>query len=312
MASQKEIEQHYDTLGTIHALRLEKEHGGFPDYTCAFFNGNFSKSLKQAQLDKHSWIFKGLGLGQDLSGKKILDIGSGWGPILNAVRERGGKAVGLTLSPGQVAHCKSYGLDARLKNYKNLKKTDLPHLDGIISIGAFEHFCSVEEYLAGNQEKIYQEFFKICAQRLPKGGRLYLQTMIWGKNVPKYEDISLTADPKSPEAILARLEYFYPGSWLPANMEQIKKCASKYFKFVSHNNGRKDYIETLKRWGAATKNIWKLENLPRTIKVLVPLIYQYVTSHNSRMQWEAIKHGDQTQCFVQEIMTHERMFFEKK
>jgi cyclopropane-fatty-acyl-phospholipid synthase len=311
MASQSEIESHYDTLGTIHALRLEEEHGGFPDYTCAYFNGDFSLSLKEAQEAKHSWIFKGLKLGQDLKGKKVLDIGCGWGPILNAARIRGGKAVGLTLSPGQVAHCKAHGLDARLKNYKELKPTDLPKFDGIISIGAFEHFCSVEEHLAGKQEEIYEEFFKICAKRLPKGGRLYLQTMIWGKHVPDYHKASLKANPHSEAAILARLEYFYPGSWLPADLAQIKRCAKKYFKLTSHNNGRLDYIETLKRWGAASKNLWKPKNWLRTAKVLIPLIWQYLTSHEARMQWEAIKYGDQTTCFKRQIMSHERMFFER-
>jgi cyclopropane-fatty-acyl-phospholipid synthase len=312
MASQQEIEQHYDTLGSIHALRLEKEHDGFPDYTCAFFDGDFSKTLKQAQEDKHAWIFDGLGLGQNLKNKKVLDIGCGWGPILHAARIRGGKSVGLTLSPGQVRHSRKRGFDSRLKNYKDLKKGDLPHFDGIISIGAFEHFCSVEEYLAGKQMEIYEDFFRICAERLPKGGRLYLQTMIWGKKVPDYDSVSLTAPADSPEAILARLEYFYPGSWLPENMEQIKKAASKYFKFISNNNGRLDYIETLKRWGASTSNLWKPENLIRTMSILIPLAYQYLTSKASRMQWEAIKHGDQTQSFVKEIMSHERMFFEKK
>lgn len=312
MASQREIEDHYDTLGTIHALRLERVHGGYPDYTCAFFDGDFSKSLRQAQNDKHEWIFDGLKLGQDLTGKKVLDIGCGWGPIIQAARIRNGKGIGLTLSPGQVEHCRKRGLDVRLKNYKELRPKELASFDGIISIGAFEHFCSVEEHLAGKQEEIYEEFFKICAERLPKGGRLYLQTMIWGKKVPDYHKASLDADPHSEEAILARLEYFYPGSWLPANLKQIEKCAKKYFKLVSHNNGRLDYIETLCRWGLSTKNLWRIENWPRTFMCLVPLVFQYLTSHAARVQWESLKYHDQGQCFRREIMSHERMFFEKK
>ena len=98
MATRTEIEKHYDTVGALHELRMESVQGDYPDYTCALYDGDFSKTYSQAQKDKHAWIFNGLGLGQNLSGKRVLDIGCGWGPILNAVRERRGEAIGLTLS----------------------------------------------------------------------------------------------------------------------------------------------------------------------------------------------------------------------
>ena len=68
MATRAEIEQHYDTLGAMHALRMEEVQGEFPDYTCAFFDGDYSKPFVQAQSDKHAWIFDGLGLGPALGG----------------------------------------------------------------------------------------------------------------------------------------------------------------------------------------------------------------------------------------------------
>ena len=111
MATRKEIEQHYDTMGAMHALRMADVQGDYPDYSCAFFDGDFTKTYAQAQRDKHAWILDGLGLGQNLSGKRVLDVGCGWGPMLNAVRERGGEAVGLTLSSGQAEHCRKHGLE---------------------------------------------------------------------------------------------------------------------------------------------------------------------------------------------------------
>ena len=312
MATRTEIEQHYDTVGALHALRLEEEQGGFPDYTCALFDGDFSKSLDQGQEDKHTWIFNGLGLGRDLSGKCVLDIGCGWGPTLNAARKRGGKGIGLTLSPGQVAYCTARGLDARLKDYKDLKDDELTEFDGIISIGAFEHFCSIEELLEGKQEDIYRKFFSICAHRLPMGGRLYLQTMTWGIEVPDPRRFSLDAPANSPEAILARLTYLYPGSWLPSGLEQIVDCAKDTFSFISNKNGRLDYLETLKRWSDSTRNLWKPQVLPRTLWHAVPLAFHILTNRNSWIQWQSIKRGDQTSCFAREIMSHQRIFFEKK
>ncbi len=310
MATGTQIQEHYDLIGPLHALRMEDIHE-CPDYTCAFFDGK-QKSYAAAQADKHEWIFNGLGLGQNLTNKRVYDIGCGWGPMLNAVRVRNGKAVGFTLSPGQVEYCEQRGLDARLRDYKSLNNGELGLFDGIVSLGAFEHFCSPKELLAGNQEKIYQDFFEKCAAHLLPGGRLFLQTMTWGKQVPDYRKLSLNAPPDSMEAILARMEHLYPGSWPPNGLQQLIDCASKHFDFISSNNGRLDYLETLKAWDKATSNIWKLHNLGRTVRHGVPIIYNYLTNPSTRIQMESISRGDQYACFEREIMSHERIFFVKK
>ena len=312
MAGQKDIEGHYDTVGTLHALRLLDEHGGFPDYTCALFDGDRSKSLKQAQLDKHTWIFDGLGLSQDLTGKRILDIGCGWGPILNAVRERGGEAIGLTLSPGQVAHCMSHGLDARLLNYKDIAVGQLGQFDGIVSIGAIEHFCGIDEQLAGHQDDVYRRFFEICASLLKPGGRLYLQTMTWNDDPPDYRKLSLSAPRDSREAILKRLEQLYPNSWPPNGLRQMQDTSAPYFDFISSKNGRKDYLITLEHWDDATKNLLRLDVLPRALKAGVPLLCRALVDKDAWTQLQSIRRGDQYNCFDRGIMSHERMFFSLK
>lgn len=312
MASQAQIERHYDTLGALHALRMEDVQGNYPDYTCAFFDGDYSISYTEAQKRKHAWIFEGLGLGSDLKGKSILDIGCGWGPMLNAARIRGGTGTGLTLSPGQVVQCTRNGLDVRLRDYKTLSKGELGVFDGVVSLGAFEHFCSVDEMLAGKQTQVYEEFFRICAEHLPESGSLFLQTMTWGKTVPDYRKLSLTAPSDSPEAILARMEYLYPGSWLPNGLEQIVDCARKYFDFVSHNNGRLDYLQTLAGWDEATPNLWKIRTLPRTVRRAVPIALKILTQQHARIQFKSVRLGDQNTCFRREIMSHERIFFKKK
>lgn len=314
MANREEIEAHYDTLGAMHALRMQdvEGQGQHPDYTCAFFDGDFTKSYAQAQADKHAWIFDGLNLGKNLSGKRILDIGCGWGPMLNAARERGGEAVGLTLSPGQVAQCQKNGLDVHLKDYKDLGRTEMGIFDGIVSLGAFEHFCSVEEMRTGKQERVYRDFFRICAEHLPNGGKLYLQTMTWGKKVPDYHRFSLNAPVNSPEAILARMEYLYPGSWLPNGLKQLIDCASEHFEFVSHNNGRRDYLQTLKDWSDTTPNLLRPKTLPRTLRHAIPLAWNVLTNRNAWIQFQSVRRQDQRECFAREIMSHERIFFVKK
>ena len=312
MATQAQIEEHYDIVGPLHALRMRDIQGEFPDYTCAFFDGDSSKTYAQAQEDKHTWIFDNLGLGQNLIGKKILDIGCGWGPLGNAVRKRGGSAVGLTLSSGQMKYCNARGLDVRLRDYKDIQSGELTGFHGVAAVGSAEAYCSPNEMLAGKQERIYRNFFRICADRLVPGGHLFVQTMTWGKKVPDYRTLSLSAPPDSTVAILARMEYLYPGSWLPNGLQQLIDCANDHFDFVTTNNGRLDYLLTLKCWDDATTNLWKVRNLPQTLRYGIPFMYHLMTSGDARIQFESIRRGDQRTCFTREIMSHERMFFVKK
>lgn len=298
MATQKQIDKAYNYLDEI--LRLT--YGENFDYSCAMYNGDFSKTLEQAQKDKHDYILKNINF---TPGSRVLDVGCGWGPVLRAVREAGGSGTGLTLSTKQVEACRKSGLDVHLKDWKEVKDGELGRFDGISSVGAFEHFCSMEEYVAGKQDKIYDDFFKFCHERLPDNGRLFLQTMMWGRNAPKYEDISVKAEKGSDGYIVAVLAKFYPGSWLPFGEEHIIRCASPYFKVVSLNNGRLDYLETMKQWS----RVWEF-SFPKLV-VAIKMASNLFTDRDFLYKMEEVWKGYQRQCFEREIIDHQRMVFEK-
>jgi cyclopropane-fatty-acyl-phospholipid synthase len=305
MATQLEIERLYDWVHLFHTARS----GDYADFSCAFFNGNFNQTLAEAQNAKHEWVLKGLGF---KPGDSVLDVGSGWGPMLNAVRRKGGHAIGLTLSRAQARYCAAKGLEVLLQDWKTVSQRNLGVFDGVASIGAFEHFCSMEEYIQGKQERIYREFFRFCAELLRPGGKLYLQTMTWGQEVPDPKRLSLTAPEGTPERILARLARFYPGSWLPAGKEQIIAAASDHFNFLHSNNGRLDYIETLNRWGQDTTSLLKPTRLWRSLLGVVRLLPRLYFDEDFRVQIASVKNNDQQICFQREIMSHERMFFERR
>ncbi|MGH7997715.1 MAG: SAM-dependent methyltransferase [Opitutaceae bacterium] len=304
MATQRQIEALYDWLDRFQELRL----GRHADITCALFDGDRGKTLRRAQQDKHEWILRTFGF---RPGQKLLDIGCGWGPMLKAVRDRSGSAVGLTLSGAQAEACARDGLDARLLDYKVADPAALHMFDAVVSIGALEHFCSEEEYLAGRQDEIYRQFFRFCAAVLRPGGWLYVQTMLWGKRVPDPAVCSLACPPSSDELVIARLRKFYPGSWLPRGKDQLIACARPFFEFQSSNNGRKDYIETLERWGRATRGLLFPPRLLQALRRGVGLVPRWLSDPEFRVQIASLRHNDQQQCFVREIMTHERMFFRK-
>ncbi len=299
MASQQQIEGTYDYIDEFLRLSL----GECQDFSCAYYNGDFTKSLEQAQKDKHDYILKNL---KFRKGMRILDIGCGWGPVLKAVQEKGGKAVGVTLSPAQVAACKANGLQAYIKDWENMNVKTFGKFDAIASVGAFEHFCSPEEHLAGKQDKIYTGFFKLCNKLLPEGGRLFLQTFVWDKNVPNYRNVSLKTKKDSVEYIIAMVEKIFPGSWLPYGKEQIIKNAKPYFKLVSANSGKNDYIETTRQWGmrALTPSLAK-------IPVVAKLMLRYIRDNDFRLKIRAWTGGYFRKCFDKQIMNHYRMVFEK-
>ena len=54
---------------------------------------------------------------------------------------------------------------------KNLHQKNGP-FDAIVSMGSPEHFVSPKEYINGEQDKIYQNFFDYCHKLLKPGGRI--------------------------------------------------------------------------------------------------------------------------------------------
>jgi cyclopropane-fatty-acyl-phospholipid synthase len=305
MATQAQIESLYDWVHSFHIARS----GDYADFSCAYFNGDFNQSLVAAQRAKHKWVLEGL---KFRPGDSVLDVGCGWGAMLNAVSCRGGHAVGLTLSRAQANYCAGKGLDAKVQDWKTASPHIMGVYDGIVAIGSFEHFCSLEEYAAGKQELIYRKFFKFCAEALPVGGILFLQTMTWGKSVPDPKRFSLDATEGTPDRILARLSRFYPGSWLPSGKRQIIAAAGGLFDFLYSSNGRLDYIETLNRWGEETTNLLKPSRFGKVLGEGVRLAWRFCLDSDFRVQLESLRRNDQQVCFQQEIMSHERMFFVRK
>lgn len=309
MANQQEIGTTYNFMDEMVRLSF----GENASISCAFYNSDYSKTLEQAQKDKHDFILESINF---KPGFRVLDIGSGWGPVLKAVEENGGHAVGLTLSTKQAEACTRNGLEAYVKDWKNVTVETFGKFDGIVSLGAFEHFCSTEEYLAGKQDAIYDHFFRLCHDLLPEGGRLFLQGMTWGRNAPPYEKISLQAEKGSDEYILAVVEKFYPGTWPPFGYEHIVRTASPYFEEIYHCNGRLDFIQTMKEWD----KVWNfnLSNLRppyfsfRRAFALAKLLPRVMMSKDFRYQREFLSKSYNKECFIRELIDEERMLFQKK
>ncbi len=298
--NQIEMEQFYNFLDKIVRFSI----GEMGDYSGAMYNGDFSLTLEQAQRQKHDFVAKSLNI---TKGSSILDMGCGWGGMLKYFREIGAEAVGVALSPKQVASCRKNGFDVHLKDCRTIKPETFGKFDAAVSLGAFEHHCSRAEWEAGKHDEVYKDFFKTLHGLLNEGGRFYLQTMIYGKNMPAIEDISIHANKNSSEYLMALLLEYYKESWLPWSNEQLINCAKPYFKIINQNSGRLDYIETLKVWkkGYLKFNIHKF-------LIFASFLPRLILDKGFRYKYYMLKINPQRLCFEREIWEHTRLVFEKE
>jgi cyclopropane-fatty-acyl-phospholipid synthase len=298
MADRDDLEFTYSLIDRMFRLSL----GEMADFSGAMYDGDFSLSLEAAQRRKHDYIAEHIGIGP---GRRVLDLGCGWGPLLNAVRERGGTGVGVSLSTAQVTACRRHGLDVHLHDARLVTRETFGPFDAVASLGAFEHFCSPEQYRAGSQDEIYRGLFASVAGVLPDAGRFYLQTMVFGRNMIPIDDVDIAAPRESDAWYLALMGRQFPGSWLPSGREQIVECAEPHFRLVSSSNGRLDYIETIRQWrrrfGAPSvkKSLLKLQLAPR-----------WLTSADFRLAFTSGVSAN-TVCFERELLDHYRLVFEK-
>jgi cyclopropane-fatty-acyl-phospholipid synthase len=298
MADRDDLEFTYSLIDRIFRLSL----GDLADFSGAKYDGDFSLSLEEAQRRKHDYVAEQIGIGP---GRRVLDLGCGWGPLLSFIRSRGGTGVGVTLSSAQAAACRRHGLDVHLYDARQVTHDSFGAFDAVASLGAFEHFCSPEEHRAGRQEQLYREVFARIASLLPDGGRFYLQTMVFGRNMIPLERIDIDAPRNSDAWYLALMGRQFPGSFLPYGQQQIIDSARPHFRLVSSNSGRLDYIETIRQWRerfaapSPRKTLLKLQLLPR-----------WLTSADFRLAFTSGVSANSV-CFERKLLDHHRLVFEK-
>jgi cyclopropane-fatty-acyl-phospholipid synthase len=299
MADRKEIEFSYSLIDRLFRVSL----GELADFSGAKYDGDFTLDLEDAQRRKHNFVAEQIGIEP---GRRVLDLGCGWGPLLDFVRRRGGSGVGVTLSSEQAAACRRHGLDVHVLDARRITRDTFGPFDAVASLGAFEHFCSLEDFQAGRQDEIYRDLFHRVATVLPVGGRFYLQTMVFGRNMIPADQVDIHAPRDSDAWYLALMARQFPGSYLPHGQEQVILGAEPDFALVSSTSGRLDYLETIRQWRARFA-----ARSPRKALLKLSLLPRWLTSPDFRLAFTPGVSANSV-CFERELMDHYRLVFERR
>lgn len=231
-ASAEAIRHHYDAGNDFFRLWLDPTLS----YSCALWDDSVpDDGLEAAQLRKIDYHLQEARLE---GARRMLDIGCGWGAVLRrSVDAWGvGRSIGLTLSGAQaddLARVADPRIEVQVKHWAEYDP-DEP-FDGIISIGAFEHFARLSDTPDTKVEN-YRRFFSRCHQWLAPDGRLSLQTIGWG-DVPRGQ---------MPSDLFIAQEIF-PESDLP-RLADIALASESTFEIERVRIDREHYARTARCW----------------------------------------------------------------
>ena len=219
------IRYHYDVSNDFYALWLDSRMV----YSCAWFTDP-AESLDRAQQRKIDLICRKLGL---QPGERLLDIGCGWGGLIqHAAAHYGVEALGITLSKAQAGYARERieeaGLSSRcrveLMDYRDLPGSN--RFDKIASVGMFEHVG----------ESRLEQYFRRAFELLKPGGRFLNHGITEAVGRPKTRGPSFID------------RYVFPDGELLPISTTLNTAEAVGFEVHDLESLREHYALTLRHW----------------------------------------------------------------
>lgn len=227
--SRKNIHAHYDLGNAFYSLWLDPTMS----YSSAWFSEGDKQSLAEAQRAKIKRILLAL---NTQPGERILEIGCGWGGVMEEALRNGISITGLTLSTEQKAYAEERlakcnaaistpsTFDVRLQDYRDRRD----QFDGIASVEMFEAVG----------EKHWPEYFQTIANCLKVGGKACVQTIVIAEEL--FERYRNNTD--------FIQQYVFPGGMLPSRASFKASAAKAGLKIEEEFAFGADYAKTLCLW----------------------------------------------------------------
>ncbi|BBY28175.1 cyclopropane mycolic acid synthase family methyltransferase [Mycolicibacterium sediminis] len=233
----EEVQAHYDLSDDF--------FGTFQDpsrtYSCAYFERD-DMTLEEAQMAKIDLALGKLNL---QPGMTLLDIGCGWGSVMQrAVEKFDVNVIGLTLSKNQCKFAQELldGLDtdrSRRVLLRGWEQFD-ERVDAIISLEAIEAFP---------QER-YAPFFKACSSYLPSGGHMVIQAIL-GHPLKRWPEMGIPIVMSDLKFMRFIAKEIFPGGSVPSDDDIINLSAEAGFTLERNHLLDEHYVRTLDMWAEA-------------------------------------------------------------
>lgn len=226
--ARRNIEFHYDLGNDFYAAWLDKSM----TYSSAIFAEPIAadEPLETAQERKVRTLLDGLEL---KSGDRLLEIGCGWGGLMEiAARDYGARVTGITLSTEQKAYCEKRLAEAGLTDPTDVQLVDYRDVEG-----EFDAVASVEMVEAVGQE-YWPAYLQAIAARLKPGGRAAIQLISMADTM--FDDYASNAD--------FIQTYIFPGGLLISEKRFEAIAREAGLRWADRKGYGLHYAETLRRW----------------------------------------------------------------
>src|SRR5215813_13388877 len=237
--SPRAIMHHYDLSDDFFRIWLGPEMV----YSCGWWDAaDGQDSLARAQRRKLDFFADRLGV----AGGRVLDVGCGWGALLDRFARVHGMAsgVGLTLSPAQAGYAArrlAPQISYSIQNWAD-HEPGQPY-DAITCVEATEHFAS-KTLSPDEKVEVYRAFFERAASWLRPGGRMGLQ-LICLDNLGH----AGSRAGRGPFADLI-LGDIFPES-MPASLSELVLGWETHFELDEFHDHPRHYQRTFRAWTLA-------------------------------------------------------------
>lgn len=224
--ARRNIHAHYDLGNVFYQAWLDRTM----TYSSALFGSKTSCSLEEAQIAKYRRILDRLDIQQ---GDRVLEIGCGWGGFAEvAARERGANVHGITLSQEQWLFCTQRMRQAGLERQVQTELCDYRDVGG-----QFDFVVSIEMFEAVG-EAYWPSYFDAVRQRLRRGGRALIQTIVIADEL--FDEYRRSTD--------FIQQYVFPGGMLPSPSAFAEQSRNAGLVLGDSHFFGLDYAQTLARW----------------------------------------------------------------
>jgi cyclopropane-fatty-acyl-phospholipid synthase len=190
-STQAEIEVSYDVSNEFFRLMLD----GNMHYTCAVYDRP-GMSLEEAQEHKARVLYD---FAEVTADSTVLDIGCGWGAMLDYLSRRGcRRADGITLSTAQADYARSRDIpNTRIIVTDYAEYDPEEPYDALVSIEMIDHLCSPAQAREGRAVELYRAYFNRLARWVRPGACFGFQAILTNR-IPRARqdllDLQFTAD----------------------------------------------------------------------------------------------------------------------